>query len=520
MPPNTQLKPGATGSEVKKLQDYLVSQGLLTQQQVNTGYGTYGPQTTAAVLQLQKNLGIDYSSGPGYFGPKTIAALQPKQTPAAQQPATGLGSAEYTNRLLSSTPGVSVNVPQTQPVTQYFNPQTGAINVPYVQPATQPVSQPIPQPIPTTPEVPQKTVAELTGGSLNGSITAPVATSSTLRESRAAGIAATKAEMLPQREQPVLKSEEEYKKLYSEGQVGVDKEELSAIQNEARIAKEELRQFKQTSGQTLSEAGYLGGISEAERNLNFRLEGLAIREQAVLSRIATKNDYINTIMGLKQQDYQNATTQYDKEYARNTQAIDAYNQQLNNAEKSALTSATTTINLLKSSGIDYSQLDASTRQQIDSNFLAAGIPLGIAEAVYSGLDQWENLTPIKATDASGNEITQFMKQNKQTGEVKLIQAVKTGVAPTTSGNKLTLSEAKKLKLPTSLVGKSEAEIGQDLELPAPPQWFIDMTQERAQTDFMPSRLKTMWDEFRGEVSGSRSSASTSVGTNELNFDNL
>lgn len=76
--PTTSLQPGATGPAVKQLQDYLVSQGVMTQQQVNTGYGTYGPQTTAAVNALQQKMGIDNSSGPGYWGPKTISAITSK----------------------------------------------------------------------------------------------------------------------------------------------------------------------------------------------------------------------------------------------------------------------------------------------------------------------------------------------------------------------------------------------------------------------------------------------------------
>lgn len=74
--PTVALQPGATGDNVKALQDYLVSQGLMTQDQVNTGYGTYGPQTEAAVLALQQKLGVDNSTGPGFYGPKTIAAVQ------------------------------------------------------------------------------------------------------------------------------------------------------------------------------------------------------------------------------------------------------------------------------------------------------------------------------------------------------------------------------------------------------------------------------------------------------------
>lgn len=73
--PTTSLQPGAQGDQVKQLQDYLVSQGLMTQDQVNTGYGIYGPQTTAAVAALQQRLGVDNSTGVGYFGPRTLQAL-------------------------------------------------------------------------------------------------------------------------------------------------------------------------------------------------------------------------------------------------------------------------------------------------------------------------------------------------------------------------------------------------------------------------------------------------------------
>ncbi len=73
-PPSVSLQPGATGDQVKQLQDYLVAQGFMTQDQKNTGYGTYGPQTTAAVKALQEKLGVDNTSGVGYWGPKTIQA--------------------------------------------------------------------------------------------------------------------------------------------------------------------------------------------------------------------------------------------------------------------------------------------------------------------------------------------------------------------------------------------------------------------------------------------------------------
>lgn len=88
-PPTVNLQPGDTGENVKALQDYLVSQGLMTQAQVDTGYGTYGPQTTAAVKALQEKLGVDNSSGVGYYGPKTITAV-------------GTGTTNNNNPVLSS----------------------------------------------------------------------------------------------------------------------------------------------------------------------------------------------------------------------------------------------------------------------------------------------------------------------------------------------------------------------------------------------------------------------------------
>ena len=136
--PTTSLQPGSSGAEVKQLQDYLVSRGLLTQTQVNTGYGTYGPQTTAAVLALQKQLGIDYSSGPGYYGPKTLAALQPPTPAPAPAPAPA-------NPLAPFKPLIEPFKPLIQP----FLPQPAPAPAPAQPPAPAPVK---PAPAPAKPK--------------------------------------------------------------------------------------------------------------------------------------------------------------------------------------------------------------------------------------------------------------------------------------------------------------------------------------------------------------------------------
>jgi hypothetical protein len=71
------LAPGSTDSQdVLALQNWLVKNSFLTQAQLNTGPGTYGPATTAAVASLQQQLGIDAGSFPGYYGTLTIATIQ------------------------------------------------------------------------------------------------------------------------------------------------------------------------------------------------------------------------------------------------------------------------------------------------------------------------------------------------------------------------------------------------------------------------------------------------------------
>lgn len=104
-PPTSALQTGNTGPAVKQLQDWLVSQGYMTQDQVNTGYGTYGPQTTAAVAALQQKLGVDNSSGPGDFGPKTLAAVRAM---ASGQSSTGMSSSGIT-----TAPTASADTSQT-----------------------------------------------------------------------------------------------------------------------------------------------------------------------------------------------------------------------------------------------------------------------------------------------------------------------------------------------------------------------------------------------------------------------
>lgn len=220
-----------------------------------------------------------------------------------------------------------------------------------------------------------------------------------------------------------------------------DETELNTIKNAIRQAKEELNQFKQTSNRELSQGGYLGGISEAERNMNFRLNDLALREQTVIGRLNVKNAYINQAMQAGQQTYTNALNAYEKEYNKNVKAIELFNEELDGQKKDSLSGLTTITNLLKENGIENISPQLST--QLDSLALKAGYPSGLFQSVIAALEPKEKiLSPVSVDTATGKDIYFYTQKADGTPTLKTVQHLLGGVVPSpgtqpvtdTSGN--------------------------------------------------------------------------------------
>jgi predicted chitinase len=71
--PAGDLEKGAKGAAVKQLQTALVKAGTLTQAEMNTGPGVFGPKTEAALKEFQAKHGVPNT---GYYGPLTRAAFE------------------------------------------------------------------------------------------------------------------------------------------------------------------------------------------------------------------------------------------------------------------------------------------------------------------------------------------------------------------------------------------------------------------------------------------------------------
>ncbi len=70
--PQNDLQRGMEGAEVEQLQTALVDLGYMTQEQMNTGPGIFGPQTEASLKRFQGEHGVPST---GYYGPLTREAL-------------------------------------------------------------------------------------------------------------------------------------------------------------------------------------------------------------------------------------------------------------------------------------------------------------------------------------------------------------------------------------------------------------------------------------------------------------
>ncbi len=236
----------------------------------------------------------------------------------------------------------------------------------------------------------------------------------------------------------VFKTADEFKRLRQEQGIVQDEEELASLRNEAALANQEMRQFKSTAGQGVSEGGRIGAISEAERNLNFRLEGLAIREQNVLSRVNSKNTYINAAIKAGQEDYSTALENYNTEFTRNLKAVELYNQELDDQQKDALTGLTTITNLLKDKNLDFDSLDPAVKTQFETLSLQAGLPSGIMQSIFAAKPN-EEIASIQKND--DGTTTVLYKQNGKISNVQTYGEVKP------DGTLLTVDEARKLGVP-------------------------------------------------------------------------
>jgi len=102
-------------------------------------------------------------------------------------------------------------------------------------------------------------------------------------------------------------------------------------------------------------------------------------------------------------------------------------------------------------------------------------------------------------DASGNVTWVGITENNKVITRGVGDVGSGRVTSTPTSSKLSFKEANDLGLPNSLVGRTETDVLEELQLTDPPQWFIDLIQSREQQTLLPGRLALEWEKFRQDI---------------------
>lgn len=241
---------------------------------------------------------------------------------------------------------------------------------------------------------------------------------STSDRARAQGIQDVKNELTGGAKIPVAPGTADLRKKLREEEGVVDYEmDLADLREEAASLKQELRVFKATAGQRVTESARAGILSEAERNLSFRLESLAIQESALVARVNSKNAYIDQVIQDQRADYQLATDAWNREYALNSKAVDIYNQQIDDIQKQALTTITTLNNLYKDAGVSWGDMSDDVKTSFETAALKLGLPKDTFAQVYQNTSSVDKTLSTKIhDDGTATVVTQDAN-----GELKIMK---------------------------------------------------------------------------------------------------
>jgi len=242
---------------------------------------------------------------------------------------------------------------------------------------------------------------------------------------------------------------ETYKSLRETEGIQSLEDEITSIRQQKLALQDELtKERRQLIGEGGITQGFLSGtLSEKARRLQDELDVLSRQESLVNDRLTTKLNYIDKIITLTDKDYQTASAEYDKEFSKNYQVQELYNAQANEQEKDALSRLTTIINLSKDSGIDWSSIDQSMRNEINKAEVQAGLIPGTIETFMRAKPKANLLATVNGQDESGNPITTFIYAD-ESGNPGIVQTVRTGgVSATTEALEDSRLKAKIDQLP-------------------------------------------------------------------------
>jgi hypothetical protein len=153
---------------------------------------------------------------------------------------------------------------------------------------------------------------------------------------------------------------------------------------------------------------------------------LEIERSAIARQISNKLDSLNMYMNLTQQDFTNASNQYNSEFSRNIQIINLFSKEQDKYKADAQANYNTVINMMTSSGKTFTDLDADMQKYIYSLELQQGLPVGTTKAFVMAKPNTKILSSVSGYDSQGNQQVTYIYEDPKTGLPGTVQIVKTG----------------------------------------------------------------------------------------------
>lgn len=301
--------------------------------------------------------------------------------------------------------------------------------------------------------------------------------------------------------------------------------ELLTIKGAKNQLQEQFNKEKSLlSGEGGISQGFLSGqLSEKQKALKSQLDDLDFKERNAIDKLNLQNTYIKDVMGFSEKTYNEARQQFTDEYSKNVTLAQLAGTTGNQERDDARAAVTTLTNLISNSGKSWDQVDDSMKAQIEKYELQAGLVPGSVEAFARSKPKANLLSTSSRVDNEGNAITDFVYANED-GSPGIVKSVVTGTTTTSTGNKITLEEAKKNGLPLTTVGLSEQKVANDLLLDNPPDWFnkyalqfgpVTQDQIKSGWDLLTKKFKAKGNRIPGLNSGSTVPTAGDGGTSDI-----
>ena len=216
---------------------------------------------------------------------------------------------------------------------------------------------------------------------------------------------------------------------------------ITAIETQMNDLKSQIRTLEATARteiekeETRLAPGESIGIRQSalQKEANRQIDELNRRLQTLTDEYNTKANLINTMMSLKQLDYQTASDEYNRDFSMTLQLMNLVEgritreQQEETREKDdARANLTLLTNLMDSSNLKWDDLDFDMQAQMTALEIKGNLPVGITSMFMNSYPQAELLTSVTGTDASGQQVVSFIYKDEN-GMPGIVQTVQTGL---------------------------------------------------------------------------------------------